>query len=107
MKEYIKPAILVVTSCLFIYLLGVFAYATFDITLWSSEARKMVAVFMCMFSLFSLSMFNESDKKHKTTKTKSYPTVNENELCVRCKKREKYCNSNLCSSCEDIIIGLS
>lgn len=57
MKEYIKAIILVLLSCSFIYLLGVFANATFDVTLWSDKARSIIATFMFFITIFVLLIY--------------------------------------------------
>lgn len=59
MKKCIEYTIVVIIPCLFLYLLGAFANATFDITLWSNEARSIIAIFMffaviCMIMVYSL-----------------------------------------------------
>lgn len=57
MKEFIKPAILVIISCLFVYILGAFVNATFNITLWSDNARVAAAILMFMVAIFVLGCY--------------------------------------------------
>lgn len=107
MKKYIKIAILTTISCLLIYLAGAFINLTFDFTLWTSEFRFIIAILMFIISFFLLLIFYETPKKSEITKTKSYSTSNENDLCIRCGKRKKYLDMPYCNTCDDLRMGLT
>lgn len=57
MGEYFKIIGLVITSCLFVYLLGAFVNSSFDTTLWEHKSRLIAVVFMIILSIFIVMIY--------------------------------------------------